>query len=43
MIRPLTAAEAVPVSGGGQLINSQKADQLRRIFDQNATPGWRFD
>jgi DNA-binding Lrp family transcriptional regulator len=42
MILPLAAAEAL-VSGEGRPINSQKADQLRRIIEQNATSGWRFD
>jgi hypothetical protein len=43
MILPLAAAEALLVSGGGQPINSQKVDQLRRVCEQNATSGWRFD
>jgi hypothetical protein len=43
MILPLAAAEALLVSGAGEPINSQKVDQLRRIREQNATFGWRFD
>jgi len=43
MILPLAAAEALLVSGAGQPINSQKADQLRCVFEQIATFGWRFD
>jgi hypothetical protein len=40
MILPL--AEALLVSGVGQPINSQKPDQMRGVFEQNATLGWRF-
>jgi hypothetical protein len=43
MINPLAAAEALLVSGAGEPINSQKIDQLRRLCEQNATIGWRFD
>jgi hypothetical protein len=43
MILPLAAAEALLVSGVAQPINSQKADQLHRIIEQNDTLDWRFD
>jgi hypothetical protein len=42
MVFPNAAAQALLVSRVREPINSQKIDQSRSGFDQNATLGWRF-